>query len=441
MAGEWEEVTLGAEADLLTGFPFRSERYTDADDSIRLVRGDNIVQGALRWDGVKRWPESDSAEHELYQLREGDVVLAMDRPWIEAGLKYAAISKYDLPCLLVQRTARLRGGPKLETRFLRYVIGSPEFKQHVHAITTGTAVPHISGRHIRDFTFLLPPLHEQHAIAHILGTLDDKIELNRRMNETLEAMARALFQSWFVDFDPVRAKAERRDPGLPKPLADLFPDSFEDSELGEIPKGWEVKAIGDLAEVVGGSTPSTTNSAFWDGGVQHWVTPKDLSNLSVPVLLETERRVTDAGLAQISSGLLPVGTVLLSSRAPIGYLAVAEVSVAINQGFIAMKPRAGVSNLFLLLWAHTSHDQIVSRANGSTFLEISKANFRPIPVVAPPTDVMRKYDRLARPFYERIVECARESRTLATLRDTLMSKLISGELRFQNTERFIAEAI
>jgi type I restriction enzyme S subunit len=97
----------------------------------------------------------------------------------------------------------------------------------------------------------LPPLHEQRAIAHILGTLDDKIELNRRMNETLEAMARALFKSWFVDFDPVRAKAEGRDPGLPKPLADLFPARFVDSELGEIPEGWEVKPIGDLAEVVG----------------------------------------------------------------------------------------------------------------------------------------------------------------------------------------------
>jgi type I restriction enzyme S subunit len=101
MAGEWVETMLGAEADLLTGFPFKSEGYTDSQDSIRLVRGDNIVQGSLRWDGVKKWPLSESAEHEVYQLREGDVVLAMDRPWIEAGLKYAAISKYDLPCLLV----------------------------------------------------------------------------------------------------------------------------------------------------------------------------------------------------------------------------------------------------------------------------------------------------------------------------------------------------
>ena len=172
-----------------TGFPFKSERYTDSPDSIPLVRGDNIVQGAMRWDGVKRWPLAERNEHALYELREGDVVLAMDRPWIEAGLKYAAISKHDLPCLLVQRTARLRGGPKLDTRFLRYLIGSREFTQHIHAITTGTAVPHISGKQIKDFTFTLPPLAEQKAIAAVLGALDDKIELNRRMNATLEAMA------------------------------------------------------------------------------------------------------------------------------------------------------------------------------------------------------------------------------------------------------------
>ena len=130
----------------------------------------------------------------------------------------------------------------------------------------------------------------------------------------------------------------------------------------------------------------------------------------------------------------------MSSRAPIGYLAVTEIPVGINQGFIAMLPKTGTSNLFLLLWASAAHEEIVSRANGSTFLEISKANFRPIPVVAPPTDVMRKFDRLARPLYERIVECARESRTLAALRDTLLPKLISGELRVQAAERLIEEA-
>jgi type I restriction enzyme S subunit len=249
------------------------------------------------------------------------------------------------------------------------------------------------------------------------------------MNETLETMARALFKSWFVDFDPVRAKAEGRDPGLPKPLADLFPDSFEDSELGEIPAGWKVRSVGDLVDVFGGATPSTTRPEFWAGGTHPWATPKDLSGLSVPVLLDTERRITDAGLSQIGSGLLPTGTVLLSSRAPIGYLAVTEIPVAINQGFIAMAPKAGVSAIFLLRWASAAADEIVSRANGSTFLEISKASFRPIPIVTPSARVMEAFETLARPLYERIVWSVRESRVLAGSRDALLPKLVSGALR------------
>ena len=207
--------------------------------------------------------------------------------------------------------------------------------------------------------------------------------------------------------------------------------------MGEIPKGWRVTSIGELAEVGGGGTPSTTNPGYWNEGIHHWVTPKDLSGLSVPVLLDTERRITDAGLAKISSGLLPKGTVLLSSRAPIGYLAIAEIPVAINQGFIAMRAKPGISNLFLWLWASVAHDEIVSRANGSTFLEISKANFRPIAVIVPSPVAMEAFDRHMRSVYERIVECERESRTLAALRDALLPKLLSGELRVGDTARFV----
>jgi hypothetical protein len=278
-------------------------------------------------------------------------------------------------------------------------------------------------------TIRLPSLDEQRAAAYILGTLDDGIELNRRTNETLLAIARALFKSWFVDFDIVRAKSEGRDPGLPPHLADLFPDSFEDSELGEIPKGWRVVPISELAVVVGGTTPSTQEPAFWDDGSNYWATPKDLSALATPVLLETERRITDVGLAQIGSGLLPPGTVLLSSRAPIGYLAIAEVPLAINQGFIAMRPAPGVSNLFLLNWAKWAHEEIVSRANGSTFLEISKSNFRPIPVVAPPQQIFDAFDRETRPAYSRIVANERKARTLTSLREALLPRLMSGEVR------------
>ncbi len=248
------------------------------------------------------------------------------------------------------------------------------------------------------------------------------------MNQTLEQMARAIFQDWFVDFGPVRAKLENREPYLPPELWDLFPDRLVDSELGEIPEGWGVKALGEVVDVVGGTTPSTKIPEYWDGGTHCWATPKDLSSLSVPVLLDTERKITDKGLKRIGSGLQPKGTVLLSSRAPIGYLAINEVPVAINQGFIAIQPKEGVSNLHLLYWCKSSLEEIVSHANGSTFLEISKSNFRQIPLVMPILTVSDAYHELTSNLYYRIVANECSSRALAAQRDALLPKLVSGEL-------------
>ena len=191
----WIATTLGDEALLLAGYPFRSAQYSDDPADVRLLRGDNIGQGRLRWGGVKRWPRDCMSEYEAFLLERDDVVLAMDRPWIEAGLKFAAIAGEDLPALLVQRVARLRGGPNLDTGFLRYLVSGREFTEHVLAVQTGTAVPHISANQIREFGFSRPPIEEQERIAKTLSLLDDKIDVNGRIAETLEEIARALFQS------------------------------------------------------------------------------------------------------------------------------------------------------------------------------------------------------------------------------------------------------
>ncbi len=446
MAGEWRNSTIGGLCDkgvieLQTG-PFGSQlhAYDYVQDGIPVVPTEAIRDRRIDHTVLPKISSTKARELARHRLRPGDILFARRGAQATGHIGYIRQAEDGFICGTGAIRLRVtREDEGVDPNFLSHVFANPVSVEWFKFHAIGATMPNLNEGIIRSFSLTIPPIQEQRAIAHVLDTLDDKMELNRRMNETLEAMARALFESWFVDFDPVRAKAEGRDPGLPKPLADLFPDSFEDSQLGEIPRGWGVKTIGDLADVVGGSTPSTTKPAFWDG-MHQWATPKDLSNLSIPVLLDTERRVSDAGLAQISSGLLSVGTVLLSSRAPIGYLAIAEVPVAINQGFIAMNPRAGVSNLFLMLWARSAHDEIVSRANGSTFLEISKANFRPIPLVAPPSDVMRKFDQTARPLYERIVECARETRSLATLRDTLLPKLISGELRVRSLNKLRMEA-
>jgi len=243
------EVTIEASADILLGYPFKSANYVQGGSGVRLLRGDNVGQGVLRWDGAKCWPSDAIDAFQQFSLVQDDIILAMDRPWIEAGLKWARVRSADLPALLVQRVACLRAKAGVDQRYLAYVIASQAFTDYVLGVQTGTAVPHISGRQIGDFKFLLPPLPEQRAIAAVLGALDDKIEANRRINATLEATARALFKSWFVDFDPVRAKAEGRDTGLPPEIAALFPDSFEESELGEVPTGWAIGKLDDIVAV------------------------------------------------------------------------------------------------------------------------------------------------------------------------------------------------
>ncbi len=395
--------------------------------------------GGFRSDSVQTYG-GDSPEKLL--VRPGDLYVSL-KDVTQAADLLGAVARLpsDGPVgRLTQDTVRLE--PKRDDvpiDYLYWLMRTPEYRDFCRSRATGTTNLGLARDDFLSFPALKPTC-EQHRVVKVLTAIEDRIALNQRMSQTLEASARALYKSWYVDFDPARAKAQGRETGLPARVAEHFPSSFVDSEAGELPEGWEIRPVGDLASVVGGTTPRTSEPAYWDGGTHHWATPKDLASLHTPILLDTARRITDAGLSQIGSGLLPPGTVLLSSRAPIGYLAVTEVPVAINQGFIAMVPRPGVSNLFLLHWARHAHDIIVSRANGSTFLEISKANFRPIPVVVPPQPLLRAFDDLTQPLHARMVTCERESRTLAALRDTLLPKLISGELRVPDAERIAVEA-
>ena len=291
----------------------------------------------------------------------------------------------------------------------------------------GTSNPTLSRDTFGAQLLPLPPLAEQKRFARILGTLDDKIELNRQMNATLEAMAQTIYQSWFVDFDPVKRNAAG---GAQRPEDPLFPDSFQDSAAGDIPLGWTVERVGDVVDCVGGGTPSTKEPKFWDDGVHHWTTPKDFSSLQSPILNDTSRKLTNAGIAKISSGLLPAGTLLLSSRAPVGYLAISAIPVAINQGFIAMKCNDRASNYFMLNWCQSNMGKIKSRATGTTFPEISKNSFRPIPIVLPPKGIMAEFTAKVEPLYAQITANLHQTVTLTTIRNELLPKMLSGTLKF-----------
>ena len=237
-----------------------------------------------------------------------------------------------------------------------------------------------------------------------------------------------------MDFEPVKAKTAGATSfsSMPQAIFDTLPTRFADSEIGHVPEGWKVKAIGDVVTTKGGGTPNTKNPEYWDGGEHCWVTPRDMSRLSHPVLLDTERRITDAAVTSISSGMLPVGTVLMSSRAPVGYLGIARVPTAINQGFIAMVCDGPLPPTYVLNWALTSMNVIKAHASGTTFPEISKKNFRLLPVVLPTGDVIAAYQQTSDPLFELIAACVKENLQLTQLRDYLFPQLLSGTVRVRS---------
>jgi len=355
----------------------------------------------------------------------------------------------------------LRNFRGLDKRFAYWLLLNE--RKNLVSQGTGTVFTNLKTDILKNHKVKIPNLDIQKAIAKQLDDIAEKIELNSKVNQTLEQIAQAIFKSWFVDFVPVKAKIQAKQNGQDPEraamrtisgktdeeldqlsieqrqqiveTAALFPDEIENSEIGEIPKGWQWSTIGDEVEVVGGSTPSTKNPDFWEGGEINWTSPKDLSGLQDKVLLKTEKKITEAGIEKISSGLLPINTVLMSSRAPVGYLALAKIPVAVNQGYIAMKCNKRLPPEYVLQWSEAWMDEIKSRASGSTFAEISKKNFKPIKVVVPKDNILNEYSNQTKSIFDMITESVVEIESLSNIRDSLLPKLLSGMITINSPNK------
>jgi type I restriction enzyme S subunit len=284
----------------------------------------------------------------------------------------------------------------------------------------GTIFDTITTKTFNELRLEIPPVYEQQSIVKILSDLDSKIEINQQMNKTLEEMGRAIFKRWFVDFEFPNEEG--------KPYKSSGGEMI-DSDIGIIPKGFRVSLLGDEIEVGGGSTPSTSESSYWDGGDINWATPKDMSSLTSPILVDTERKITSKGLDAIGSRKYPRGTLLMSSRAPIGYLAISDIDTAVNQGIIAMICNQSLSSYFMLNWCKFNMEKIENRANGTTFREISKSNFRSMTILVPPISLLNLFDGYVEMIYSRMSTNIRHSNTLQNIRDSLLPKLMSGKIR------------
>lgn len=310
------------------------------------------------------------------------------------------------------------------SEYVFYFLKSPIGQHLLLRNTSQTGVPAIAQplTSLRNVLLPVPNINEQKRIAKIFEDLNDKIDLLQKQSKTLEEICNIIFKHWFIDFEFPNEEG--------KPYKSSGGKLIYNEELRkEIPRGWEIQTINDAVTVKGGSTPSTTNSRYWENGNINWCTPKDLSELKSSVLLDTERKITENGLSTISSGLLPIGTVLLSSRAPIGYLAISEIPVAVNQGFIAVVCNKIISKYFMLFWLYHNLDVVKSRAHGTTFEEINKANFKEIQILVPSKETLKDFDNVVQSLYQKLVKNEKEIIILSETRDMLLPKLMSGKIR------------
>jgi type I restriction enzyme S subunit len=422
MASEWREVELGEVAEIVGGatpdtrkpeyfggdIPWITPKDLSGYGFRKISRGERMltIQG-LESCGAKLMPE-------------GTVLLTSRAP-----IGYVAISQN--PVCTNQGFKSLILKPKQDPLFYYYLLKHNTETLERHA--TGSTFKEISTSVVRSIKFRVPEYSEQKRIAGILGALDDKIELNRKMNETLEQMAKTLFKSWFVDFDPVHAKAAGRQPaGIDKATADLFPDSFVDSELGKIPTGWRVKTADELSHVGIGKTPPRKEHQWFseDPTDLPWMSIRDLGNSGVYISQTSEFLTRDA-VERFRVKRIPDNTVVLSFKLTMGRVAITSGEMLSNEAIahFSLKPQATIGSLWLYCYLKGfNYDQLGSTSSIAT--AINSDSVRGIQILVPEKDATKEFERRIEPAFAQIRNLQEQSRTLSKMRDSLLPKLLAG---------------
>ncbi len=384
----WQQKKLGDIADLLVGFAFKSRHFLDAsEDGVRLVRGDNVQQGFLRWgEKAKKWNSAEYEEFRRYQLEKDDVLLAMDRPVVGGGLKLAWVKELDLPCLLVQRVTRIRGAEDLaRTTFLRYALSTSEFLGHIESVTTGANIPHISGKDIASFELQLPPLAEQDRIAEILSTYDDLVEVNVRRIDLLEESARLLYREWFVNL--------------------RFPGFEQVGRLEGVPEGWSRERLDSALLLQRGF--DLPNGVRKPG--------------SVPIYASAgingyhcEAKVKGPGVVTGRSGTLGIVHYVAGDFWPLNTA-------------LWVKEFRRVTPLFA--YFVLSEMNLAQYNSGASVPSLDRKVVHPVEILIPPRKVIDQFDEYVGPLFQQI-EYLREANLRAVeARDALLPQLMSGAIR------------
>lgn len=426
--------TLDEVCSLIADCPHSTPVWTDT--GFLVIRNQNIKGGRLDL-SEKSYTDAEHFAHRIRRAKPqfGDLIITREAPMGEVCMVPKA-----LECCVGQRQVLLRPNPKkVLPRFLLYVIQSP-FVQHQIRWNegTGSTVSNIRIPVLKCIRIPLPSLEWQAQIADTLGSLDDRITLLRETNTTLEAIAQALFKSWFVDFDPVRAKAEGREPeGVPPEVVDLFPNELVESELGMIPKGWGCVPFDQTVKVIGGGTPKTTVDEYWGGDIP-WFSVVDAPAEGNVFVIRTEKQITELGLANCSARLLAEGTTIISARGTVGKVALTGVPMAMNQSCYALQGKHSD-------WYFTYYStlRLVSalqqRAHGSVFSTITRDTLSGINIAWPSGNAIKAFELAVGNLMEGVKANLLRARTLTDIRDTLLPRLMSGKLRSTEAEKELEE--
>lgn len=422
MAGEWqtlpfsEAISINPKVSLTRGatYPFVDMAAINSDSRCVCMSEEREFKG-----GGSRF-------------QAGDTLLARITPCLENG----KIARFCAPVGTVAHGSTefivIRGREEVSsTAYAYYLTKWENVRGYAISQMTGTSgrqrVPTASLDHL---DVPLPPLPEQHKIADILGSLDDKIELNRRMNRTLEAMARAIFKAWFVDFEPVKAKAAGAGGfrGMPQAIFDQLPERFTDTELGPVPEGWDVVPLSELVELVGGGTPKRKMAEYWGGNIP-WFSVRDAPDNGDLWVIDTEEKITQRGVDNSSAKILREGTTIISARGTVGRLALTAVPMAMNQSCYGVQGADGVGDFFVYFTLHHAVAELQQRTHGSVFDTITRKTFDALMRVRPGPESLREFENVVAPFLMMMRGNLFQNRYLASIRDTLLPKLISGEVR------------
>ncbi|HYI99890.1 MAG TPA: restriction endonuclease subunit S [Thermoleophilaceae bacterium] len=415
------------------GKALMAEQYTSS--GVPVLRGVNVNRGRFHDDDFVFISESTADALSKFESFPGDVLLVHKGTLGQIGLMPS--KRRHQRYIMGNSMLRVRCDPSvLLPEFLYYWLSSPQGQDYLFSRVSQVGVPQLQRplTTLREAQLRVPPVHVQSAITSRLEVLDDTIELNQRMNHNLERLARLIFEAWFVDFAPVRAKAEGATsfPGMSSDAFESLPTELVDAQIGPVPAGWDLVPLSALLMLHGGGTPKRDIAAYWNGSVP-WFSVRDAPADSDVWVIDTAERITDDGVRNSAAKVLPPGTTVISARGTVGRLALIGTPMAINQSCYGAQGADGVGDYFVYFSLQHAAAELRRHTHGSVFDTITRATFDSLQRVRPPQELLQAFEDTVAPYMLALRNNCLQSKTLGALRDILLPELISGAMRVPET--------